>query len=130
MRCRVWVSLSHPTGVQKRPLPFAVHKFSRSDSVNQYVTSLEKRLCDGRFSSVTCAEDNWKELQSCIVASAEDSIGRGFRSNPEWFEDSYSELKPLIDNKNDAYHNFLQVGTRSRWSAFKRLKAIVGVVDA
>ena len=98
--------------------------------MNQYLTPLGKRLCDGRFSSVTCAEDNWKELQSCFVASAEESIGRGFWSNPEWFEDSYSELKPLIDNKNDAYHNFLQVGTRSRWSAFKRLKAIVGVVDA
>jgi len=32
--------------------------------VNEYVSSLEGRLCDGRFSSVTCAEDNWKELQS------------------------------------------------------------------
>ena len=30
--------------------------------------------------SVTCAKDNWKILQSCIV---EESIGRGFRSNPE-----------------------------------------------
>ena len=62
---------------------------------------------------MTCAEDNWKELQSCIVASAEDSIGRGFRSDPEWFEDSYSQLKPLIDKKNDAYRKFLQAGTRS-----------------
>ena len=116
VRYRVWVSMSHLSGVQKRLSPFAVHKFSRSDSVNQYVTSLEKRLCDGRFSSVTCAKDNWKELQSCIVASAEDSIGRGFRSNPEWFEDSYSELKPLIDKKNDTYRKFLQgrIGVHSR----------------
>jgi len=125
VRCRVRVSLSCSTSKQKRPLPFAIHKFSRPDFVNQYVTSLEERLCDGRFSFVTCAEDNWKELQSCIVASAEDSIGRGFRSNPEWFEDSYSELKPLIDKKNDAYRKFLQVGTRSRRSAFKRLQQIV-----
>jgi len=29
---------------------------------------------------VTCAEDNWKILQSCIVASAKESIGRGFRN--------------------------------------------------
>jgi len=42
------------------------------------VAVLEKKLCcDGRFSSVTCAEYNWKELQSCIVASRQ-SIGRGF----------------------------------------------------
>ena len=89
------------------------------------ITSLEKRLCDERFSSVTCAEDNWKELQSCTEASAEDSIGRGFRSNPEWFEDSYSELKPLIHKKNDTYRKFLQVGTRSHRSAFKRLQQMV-----
>jgi len=59
------------------------------------------------------------------VASAEDSIGRGFRSNPEWFEDNYSELKPLIDKKNDDYRKFLQVGTRSCRSTFKRLQQMV-----
>ena len=62
---------------------------------------------------MTCAEDNWKILQSCIVASAEESIGRGFHSNSEWFEDSYIQLKPLIDKKNDTHWKFLQVGTRS-----------------
>ena len=46
-------------------------------------------------------------------------------SNPECFEDSYSELKPLIDKKNDAYRKFLQVGTRSRRSAFKSLQQMV-----
>jgi len=50
--------------------------------VNEYVASLEGRLCDERISSVTCAEENWKELQSCTVHSAEGSINRGYRLNP------------------------------------------------
>jgi len=33
------------------------------------VVTLEEKLCDGRFSSVTCAEDNWR---ICIVALAEE----------------------------------------------------------
>ena len=125
VRARVRILFSHSVGVRKRPAPFAVHKFSRPGTVNEYVSSLESRLCDGRFSSVTCAEDNWKELQSCIVNSAEDSIGRGYRSNPEWFEDSYSQLKPLIDEKNDAYQKFLQVGTRLRRKTFRNLQRMV-----
>jgi len=52
------------------------------------------------------AEDNWQELQSCIVDSA-DLVGRGYLSNSEWFEDNYSQLKPLINEKNDAYQKFL-----------------------
>ena len=58
VRVRVWVSLSQSVGVQKCPVPFAVHTFSRPGTVDEYVASLEGKLCDGKFSSVTCAEDN------------------------------------------------------------------------
>jgi len=119
VRCRI--SLSHSVGVQKHPIPFAVHKFSRPNTVDEYVAVLEK-FCDGRYFSMTCAEDNWKILQPRIVALAEESIGRGFHSHPEWFEDSYTQLKPLIDKKNDAYWKFLQVGTRSRYSRRRTFK--------
>ena len=74
------ISLSHSVVVRKHPVPFAIHKFSRSGTVDEYVAALEEKLCNERFSSVTCAEDNWKILQSCIVASAEESIGKGFCS--------------------------------------------------
>ena len=36
------------------------------------MAALEEKLCDGRFSSLTCAEDNWHG-QFCIVASAKES---------------------------------------------------------
>jgi len=126
VRCRVRISLFHSVGVRKHPVPFAVHKFSRSGTdLDEYVAASEEKLCDKRFSSVTCAEDNWKILQSCIVASAEESIGRKFCSNPKWFEDSYALLKPLIDKKNDVYRKFLQVGTRSCRRTFKKLQWMV-----
>ena len=48
----------YSVGVQKHPVPFTIHKFSRSGTMDEYVAALEK--CDGRFSSVICAEDNWK----------------------------------------------------------------------
>ena len=54
----MWILFSHSVGVWKRPVLFAVHKFSRPGTANEYVISLEGRWCDGRFSSVTCAEDN------------------------------------------------------------------------
>ena len=34
--------------------------------------------------------------------SAEESIGRGVHSSPEWFEESVDLLKPLIEEKNQA----------------------------
>ena len=121
------ISLSHSVGVQKHPVAIICcpYKFSRSGTVDEYVVVLEEKLCDGRFSSVTCAEDNWKMLQSCITALAEESIGKGFCSNPEWFEDSYTQLKPLIDKKNNAHWKFLQVGTRLRRRTFKKLQRMV-----
>jgi len=57
VKCRVRMALSHSVGVWKHPVPFAVHKFSRSGVVDEYVATL-KKLCDKRFSSVTCVEVN------------------------------------------------------------------------
>ena len=57
--------------------------------------------------------DSWHALRSCIVSSAETSIGRGKRSDPEWFTESSETLNPLIEAKNKAHLKFLQIGTRS-----------------
>jgi len=60
------------------------------------------------------AEECWNQLRSGIISSAEECIGRGYRSNPEWFEDNVNILKPLIGNKNEALQKCLQRNTRSR----------------
>jgi len=41
------------------------------------------------------AAEFWNQLQSGIVPSAEECIGRGYCSNPEWFEYNVNILKPL-----------------------------------
>jgi len=71
------------------------------------------------------AEEYWNHLISCITSSAEESIGRGVRSNPEWFEESFNVLKPLIEKKNQAHSRYLQVGTRFCKQTFRRLQCIV-----
>ena len=76
------------------------------------------------FSECT-AEECWNQLQSSIISSAEGSIGRGYRSNPEWFEDNVDLLKPLIDKKNEALQKWLQRDTRSRKQSFCRLQRAV-----
>ena len=88
-------------GVKKRPLPFAVHRFAMSEMCDAYAQPLEKKLSDWSLSEGT-AEEYWNHLRSCITSSAEESIGRGVRSNPEWFEESFNVLKPLIEKKNQA----------------------------
>jgi len=41
------------------------------------------------------------------VSSAEECIGRGYSSSPEWFEENAEILKPLIDNKNEALQKWM-----------------------
>jgi len=62
---------------------------------------------------MTGAEIDWNQLWSSIMSSAEECIGRGYRSHPEWFEDNVEILKLLIDNKNEALQKWLQRDTRS-----------------
>lgn len=50
---------------------------------------------------MTWAKDNWKELQSCIVASVEDFIDRGYQM-------VWGELFPVTEKKNIAYHKKVQ----------------------
>ena len=39
----------------------------------------------------------------CVCVCVETSIGRGKRSNPEWFTESSETLNPLIEAKNKAH---------------------------
>ena len=74
---------------------------------DNYVRCLEQKLSS---TSECIAEECWNQFWSSIVSSAEEHIGRGYRSNPEWFK---IMLKPLIDNKNEALQKWLQRDTRS-----------------
>ncbi len=64
-------------------MPFAVHKFAVQGVLDSYRRSLELALNATATSSGCAVEDSWHALRSCIVSSAETSIGRGKRSDPE-----------------------------------------------
>ena len=124
VRGRLRMMLPQTAVIKKRPLPFAVHRFAMPKMRKSYVQSLEEKLSDWSLCEST-EEEYWIHLRSCITNSAKESIGRGVRSNPEWFEKSVNVLKPLIEEKNQAHSRYLQVGTRSHKKTFRRLQRLV-----
>ena len=62
---------------------------------------MEQKLIDWSPSSENTAEECWNQLQFSITSSTEESIGRGFCSNSEWFDENADLLKPLTDKKTD-----------------------------
>ena len=89
-------------GVKKHPLPFAVCKFAMPEMCDAYAQSMEEKLSDWSLSEGT-AEEYWNHLRSCITSSAEEAIGRGVRSNPEWFKESVNVLKPLKEKEPSTF---------------------------
>ena len=90
-------------------MPFAVHNLAGKEVYDNYVRCT--------------AEECWNQLRSGIISSAEECIGRGYRSNP--LEDNVHILKPLIDNKNEALQKCLQRDTRSRKHFFHQCQRAV-----
>ena len=125
VRVRLRIALPRYSDKQQRPLPFAVHKFAVQGVLDSYRRSLELALNATATSSGCAVEDSWHALRSCIVSSAETSIGRGKRSDPEWFTESSETLNPLIEAKNKAHLKFLQIGTRSCRQRFRKCQRMV-----
>ena len=81
------------------------------------------------FDLATC-EENWNTLKSCIVNAAEETIGRGQRKNPEWFEENLDTLLPLIESKNQAHHRAIQSNSTADRKEFRRRqRAVKQAVD-
>jgi len=64
---------------EKKPMPFAVHKFSSSECRDEYRRHLEQVLQDQPCRADMTMEERWNVLKSCIVSAAEETIGRGRR---------------------------------------------------
>ena len=87
VRARLRIALPRYSDKRQRPLPFAVHKFAVQGVLDSYRRSLELVLgATATSSGCAAVEDGWHALSSCIVSSAESSIGRGKRSDPEWLQ--------------------------------------------
>ena len=65
-------------------------------------------------------EDNWTTLKLFIMAAAEETVGRGRKKQPEWFEESAEVLIPLTAAKNEAYAAYLRSNTQDKKKEFRR----------
>lgn len=54
------------------------------------------------------SKENWEVLKTCITTAADETLGRGRTKQPEWLEDSWEYLIPVIDAKNRVHVRALQ----------------------
>ena len=115
---------------EKSCIPFAVHELSTSARRDEYQESLKQHLLDRPHNDDDTAERNWDALKYCIVTVAEESVGRGKRKQPEWFEESSELLVPLIEAKNEAQLKALRSNTTANRKIFRRhQRAVKAAVD-
>ena len=62
---------------EKKLLPFSVHRFSSSTCRDEYRSHLEKMLQNQPYHADMSTEEKWNVLKTCIVSTAENTIGRG-----------------------------------------------------
>ena len=65
-------------------------------------------------------KDNWTTVKFSIMAAAEETVSRGRKKQPEWFEESAELLTPLIAAKNEAYAAYLRSNTQAKKKEFRR----------
>ena len=112
-------------GGEKSCIPFTVHRFSISAKRDEYREVLEQRLQDRPHKDDDTCKQNWDTLKDCIVAAAEEVVGRGRRKHPEWFEESSETLMPLVEAKNRAHQRVLQSNTIADRKEFRRHQRLV-----
>ena len=59
-------------------------------------------------------------MKSSIMAAAEETMGRGRRKQPEWFEENADVLTPLIAAKNEAHSAYLRSNTQATKKEFRQ----------
>ena len=99
----------------------AVNKDGVSEVRAQYLEKVLERARDA------CSEDDgvdelWSAIQSALVTTAEDVLGRAGRSQPDWFRDSLEELKPLLELRNAAYSRWLGSGRQEDLVSFRQAR--------
>ena len=91
---------------------------------DEYRKALEQRLQNSPHKDEDTSKQNWDILKGCIVATAEETVGRG-RRHPEWFEESSETLVPLVEVKNRAHLRALRSNTAADRKEFRRQQRIV-----
>ena len=116
---------------EKKALPFSVYKLESAAVRDKFRCCLENHLLDQPFCSNRSSEENWNELKHRMVSAAEESIGRGKKRMPEWFEENADQLLPLLDAKDEAHSRMLAANSDSSKRDFrKKQRAVKKAVDS
>ena len=121
VRAKLRVQLPHTNGSRgKKSVPFAVHELCSKAKRDEYADCLEGKLKTNGHSLEKSLEHNWTIVKSSIVAAAEETVGRGRRKQPEWFEENADFLTPLIAAKNEAHSAYLRSNTQAKKKEFRQ----------
>jgi len=67
-------------------------------------------------------EEKWKAVSAALTSAADGVLGTSSRRQPDWFSDSQSRLKPLLNNRNRAYTRWLQTGKAEDLVQFRKVR--------
>ena len=71
-------------------------------------------------------EDNvvgkWEAVRGALTSAAEDVLGTTTRRQPDWFQESQGQLKPLFKRRNDAYSRWLGSGKQANLTRFRKAR--------
>ena len=95
----------------KSSVPLAVHLLGSKERREEFQKSMSQSLMQDPCEDGGTPEGKWKKLKRCIMETAEESLGRERKKQPDWFTEATDELTPLISAKQQAYCTFLQTPT-------------------
>ena len=128
VRAKLNIVVSQHKRKEKSPQPFAVHALANSK--REHRDALDQHLQNAPHTTEATSEENWSILKSSIVNAAEKAIGRGRKKNPEWFEENFQTLVPLIECKNRAHRKVMQSNSTADQKKFRRCqRAVKQAVD-
>lgn len=66
----------------------------------------------------------WEAVRSAMTSAADDVLGTTARRQPDWFQESMSQLRPLLKQRNEAYSRWLGSGNQVDLIKFREARGI------
>ena len=90
---------------------YDVEKFLSKEDEGQMIRGKYQEKVLELANEAWSEEDNvvgkWEAVRGALTSAAEDVLGTTTRRQPDWFQESLGQLKPLLKRRNDAYSRWL-----------------------
>ena len=87
----------------------------------EYVQAVLERA-DRQWPEDGTAEDKWSVVRSALVDSAEETLGRARRRQPDWFVKSEDTIRPYLQMRNAAYTRWLASNNQCDLAEFREAR--------